>query len=641
MARYILATLCVFLLSPALAYGAGVVRPPSNSGLLGYWPLNESSGSTARDTSGNSKHATLTLSPTWTSSGKFGGALTFGASNNYASTTVRWPSSGTISVWAYPTSIGDWRSPAGWKSGATSAYGYALIDMGNASRWRAVFRPNIGGAAEANISGLNTFSVNRWYHLAMTWSLVSTTYTVNFYVNGVYQGQTTWTGTPSSIGLGNFHFGNSGDYADNYFVGRVDEPRTYNRALSGAEIAALYATQGVAVYATATSTQGLNLDFENTDAGTCPSGWRCSGDAETASSGDAGGCAIGTSANGSKWLKLGCDNTVGIATSTAFVLPFNISYISFLRTGGADGPGSGLYVRHATSSATLCSAETGTDTDAFFTDTCTGLSAYRGQRVVIVAVDNVSGSWGKTYVDNIRLHSATGAVLTPPSAGTQASSISLQRGSPLESGLVGHWTFDGADFTTSVADKSGQGNAGYLPSGVATSSVKAVGKLGQGLSLNGSSAAVNVADNAALDPSTVTVSAWIKRTTSAASFPVILSKESGSTGYVLHLQDTDEIKWKINGDEATDILTTSADLSTGTWYHVVGTYDGTNLRLYINGVLSDTSPKTGAVADSSIGVTIGQYGDADNKFSGVIDDVRVYSRALTATEVKQLYLMGK
>ena len=60
----------------------------------------------------------------------------------------------------------------------------------------------------------------------------------------------------------------------------------------------------------------------------------------------------------------------------------------------------------------------------------------------------------------------------------------LQNGTSLASGLVGHWTFDGPDITTSITDRSGQGNNGYFIGG-ATSSAKVSGKLGQALTFDG------------------------------------------------------------------------------------------------------------------------------------------------------------
>jgi len=77
----------------------------------------------------------------------------------------------------------------------------------------------------------------------------------------------------------------------------------------------------------------------------------------------------------------------------------------------------------------------------------------------------------------------------------------------------------------------------------------------------------------------------------------------------------------------------------GTWYHLVGTYDGTSVRLYVNGVL-----ESGAVAssvsmiDTTYPFRVGAIGGTgQGKFGGVIDEVAVYGRALSATEVKQHY----
>ena len=63
------------------------------------------------------------------------------------------------------------------------------------------------------------------------------------------------------------------------------------------------------------------------------------------------------------------------------------------------------------------------------------------------------------------------------------SSVNLQQGSTLANGLVGHWTFDGPDITTTVTDRSGQNNHGYFVGG-ATSSAKVIGKLGQALNFD-------------------------------------------------------------------------------------------------------------------------------------------------------------
>lgn len=74
-----------------------------------------------------------------------------------------------------------------------------------------------------------------------------------------------------------------------------------------------------------------------------------------------------------------------------------------------------------------------------------------------------------------------------------------------------------------------------------------------------------------------------------------------------------------------------------TWYHVVGIYDGTNARLYVDGVLK--SGPTARTFTNAHGVTVmGRYQTGGGELmNGMIDDARVYNYALTATQVKQLY----
>ena len=71
-------------------------------------------------------------------------------------------------------------------------------------------------------------------------------------------------------------------------------------------------------------------------------------------------------------------------------------------------------------------------------------------------------------------------------------------------------------------------------------------------------------------------------------------------------------------------------IPTGTWTHIAGTYDGANLRLYVNGVLVKTQARTGTIFSSPNPLYIGGKG---SQFSGLIDEVRVYNRALSAAEI--------
>jgi len=96
----------------------------------------------------------------------------------------------------------------------------------------------------------------------------------------------------------------------------------------------------------------------------------------------------------------------------------------------------------------------------------------------------------------------------------------------LDDGLVGHWTFDGADMINNVADASGQGNHGSLKGQTATSSVR--GKIGQGLEFDGLDDYVNMGDVLDVGTGDFTASAWI-RTSSTTPNQYIVEKFQSNT----------------------------------------------------------------------------------------------------------------
>jgi len=77
----------------------------------------------------------------------------------------------------------------------------------------------------------------------------------------------------------------------------------------------------------------------------------------------------------------------------------------------------------------------------------------------------------------------------------------------------------------------------------------------------------------------------------------------------------------------------------GNWYNIVATYDGSYKRIYVNGVLKNSVAWAVTVATAKGGERIGAYGGASPAYfyNGLIDEVKVYSRALSATEIQQRY----
>jgi hypothetical protein len=78
------------------------------------------------------------------------------------------------------------------------------------------------------------------------------------------------------------------------------------------------------------------------------------------------------------------------------------------------------------------------------------------------------------------------------------------------------------------------------------------------------------------------------------------------------------------------------------WYHIVGTWDGTTRTIYVNGVAEGTNNTAQSRANVGGNTAIGRPGSYTGGlyFPGVIDDVRIYNRALTAAEVTRLYNLG-
>ena len=84
------------------------------------------------------------------------------------------------------------------------------------------------------------------------------------------------------------------------------------------------------------------------------------------------------------------------------------------------------------------------------------------------------------------------------------------------------------------------------------------------------------------------------------------------------------------------------NVNDGQWHHVAGVYDGTNMFLYVDGTLDVSKPATGSIVQNSYPVCIGHNAEAPaSSFNGLIDEVSLYNRALTAAEIQADHEAGK
>jgi hypothetical protein len=200
-------------------------------------------------------------------------------------------------------------------------------------------------------------------------------------------------------------------------------------------------------------------------------------------------------------------------------------------------------------------------------------------------------------------------------------------------GLVAAYSMDQGS-GTSLADVSGTGNTGAI-SGATWS---AGGKFGSALSFNGSGNIVTVADAASLDLTTgMTLEAWVQPSALGNAWRTVLFKETGGgMVYDLYANGTATVnrptaEINIAGDKT---VAGTAALATGAWTHLAATYDGANLRLYVNGTLVGTKAQTGAIATSTGALRIGSNTVYSEHYAGLIDEVRIYNRALSASEIQ-------
>lgn len=212
----------------------------------------------------------------------------------------------------------------------------------------------------------------------------------------------------------------------------------------------------------------------------------------------------------------------------------------------------------------------------------------------------------------------------------------------ITSNLVAHWKLDEPS-GTSAADSSGNGYTGTYTN---SPTLNVAGAFGTSKAVTFASASSQYGDvphNAAFSTASWTIACWIKPTTwtSGAGLDTLLSKSSSSFPFApWELRKTTsattvEINIGAGGSSATAV---GSSLTAGTWAHVAATWDGTTLRIYNNGSQTATSTATsGSAFTNSANISIGRSTQFGRYFNGTIDDVRIYSRALSAADVAALY----
>jgi len=700
--------------------GAGT----SSVGLVAAYAFEEGSGTTVADASGNGNTGSITAA-TWSTAGKFGKALSFNGTSARVlipdSPTLDLTSAFTLEGWAFPT--------------ATQAVWRTLVDK-DVDRYYlmtssdATGGPAVGGTFTngTQLYAPAALAANTWTHLAATYDRT----TLRLYVNGVQVASRSST-TAVDTSANNLNIG-ANSYGE-YFAGRIDEVRVYNRALTVNEIqtdmATPITTTGSNQAPTATITNptgnvsvnpGQTVSFTGT--GTDPDGsisgyaWSFPGGSPSSSTAASPGsitystpgtytASLTVTDNGgassspaTRTVTVG-DFTIAASPASQTVSPgANTTYtvtvtpdaaftgtVTFSVTGLPAGASAGFNPTSISPSGqtTLTVSTSGTTPTGSYPLSVRGTSGPVTRtapvtlavstpsnqaptatitsptgNVTIAAGGTVSfagtgsdpdGSiasyaWSFPGGTPSSSTSATPGTVTYASAGTYTASLTVTdnggaSSSPatrtvtvtgsgtLPPGLVAAYGFEEGAGPT-VADASGNGNTGTITAATWTTA----GKFGKALSFNGTSARVVVVDSASLHlTSAFTLEGWAFPTAAQTGWHTLVDKDVDRY-YLMTSSDNASSTPAVGGTFTNGTqLYAPAALAANTWTHLAATYDRVTLRLYVNGLQVASRAMTTAIATSANNLNIGanSYGEY---FTGLIDEVRVYNRALTASEIK-------
>ncbi|MCF7906993.1 DUF2341 domain-containing protein [Patescibacteria group bacterium] len=659
-----------------------------SNGLVGYWKMDESNwnGTSGEvvDSSGNANHGTGQNSVSTTFTAKFGMAGSFDGSNDYIdltnsnfSNTFTDSDDFSISAWVKLDSL---------PSQYTTVVGQRFGD-------NMVFGVNPSGKLYLNMDDTRTGSpksdtsltVDSWYHVVATYTGSDNSHMANFYIDGQfdnrgesYDGNGSGSSAELSIGCQS----RSDIGADSYFYGEIDEVRVYNRALSSREVRQLYeyAPGPVGHWKMDEKSGDYAYDVSgNGNVGTLINGptWT-NGKYGSTLSFDGGDDYVSVlnstilkpeKITVEAWVKMTDDTArrqLFLTKWNGYSCETDTSHRPFFRiTNGGDSPRgdalamdewyhfAGVYdpsteAIHQGNSLYINGQYVGT--------TANSNSITHSDSILTIGKYTGGYNWGGE-IDEVKIYNY---------ARTQKQILEdMNAGRPAQKLPIAHWKFDEGtngtclgkcsdDSTKScrvdddcedlatcegegkdVCDASGYGNDGTISGATWTNA----DKIGKALDFNGSSDQITINNDSGfqLDSASdsFTLSTWINIDAASAANAFILGKNSA---YGLSM-GTNLKPHMYFGSGSTDLIA-NATINTGTWYHIVGVFNISEAKIYINGVLDKFGSISG-VASQGNNLTVGGIGVANYYFNGLIDDIKIWNYALTEDEIKAEYNQGR
>jgi hypothetical protein len=218
------------------------------------------------------------------------------------------------------------------------------------------------------------------------------------------------------------------------------------------------------------------------------------------------------------------------------------------------------------------------------------------------------------------------------------------------SGLRAYWRLAETSGTTAQDETANNLDGVYENTPTLGTAGLLVGDTNKAVDLTASSSErVTVADNTLLDPTNLTLEAWV-RPDSSLSFgqtrTIFAKTNSQGNDFSYSLQyarsgfTTNQLQFSITTTSNTTYAVTQT-LTSGTKYHIAATYDGSRMRIYVNGAeVGSGQAKTGSIRNSAQPLRIGSFWTSDF-WDGAIDEAAVYASALPAATILAHYNNGK
>ncbi len=673
---------------------ASTNKTAPNNGLVGYWSMNEGTGTSAGDASGNNNTGTLTNGPTWVS-GRLGQAVNFDGVNDY----ITMGDQSSLEINNNSLSFGGWfyinAYPAANNrmflitKGTTGSYEYELTVSGYATNHLTGTVFNTAGGNYVTATSTTVPPLNTWFHVMAVWDKDAPSDAVKLYYNGVLDGV---SGAPNGTVIhttrtANFEIGRRGDNAEKTLNGMADEVRVYNRALSAAEVMTVYNLNATRLNTSENSSLTSGLvglwSFNGTDiSGT--TAYDRSGSANNGTLTNGPTTTIGKLGQALNFD--GVDDYVTTTNTTSLdnlfssavtfcawaKFPNFTSYNRLITIENNAGTDYDVWIQTQQSSAIVQFGAGGTgkfktSTTALSANTwyhLCGVTDYTagGTKIFINGVEDAgslggtptytadkgyldigrlratsSSLYGTGQIDEVRVYNralSTTEIQSLYDLGASDkvnSSVSQNQGTGrLDSGLAGYWKLDDASGTTAT-DSSTNANNGTLTNGPTWGT----GKIGSDVVFDGVNDYIISGSNISLANRTFSVAAWAKRT-SNNTWDFIITQGSSAVlnqAFQFGFRDNNTFTCSFYAND----LDTVATYTDSTWHYWVCSYDVSNSsrKIYRDGVLVASNSAAAYVGSGQL--NIGRYQVLDTYFHGSIDEVRVYNRALSDDEVSQLY----